>query len=92
MEIFFSNKSRENSNTLTFAKLMIFMQQMQYNAPNRKYVFRKFSGGETHGPPFGAGTQNRAPPLQNRGCEPVLLCIYLVAVNRVKSVYNFKNN
>ena len=35
---------------------MIFMQQMQYSAPNRIYVFHNFSG-----PHFGAVNQNRAP-------------------------------
>ena len=36
------------------------MQQMQYNVPNRMYDFKHFSGDDTPGPPFGAGTQNRA--------------------------------
>ena len=40
----FSNKNREKSNTLTFLKLMNFLQQMQYNAPNRMYVFQNFPG------------------------------------------------
>ena len=40
---------------------MFFMQQMQYNAPNCIYVFQNFSGDDTPGPPFDAGTQNRAP-------------------------------
>ena len=32
---------------------MIFMQQMQYNAPSRMNVFPKFSGGDPR-TPFGA--------------------------------------
>ena len=43
---------------------------MQYNAPNRMYVFHNFSWSDTSEPPFGAWTQNRAPPLQNPGCTP----------------------
>ena len=35
------------------------MQQMQYDAPNRMYVFQNFSGGDIS--PFGAGTQNLVP-------------------------------
>ena len=35
---------------------IVFMQQMRYNAPDRLYVFQKFSG-----PPFGAVTPDRAP-------------------------------
>ena len=31
---------------------MIFMQQMQYNAPNRIQIFLNFSGGYTSEPPF----------------------------------------
>ena len=49
-------------------KLVIFMQQMQYNAPIRMHVFQNFYGGDTPGPPFGAVSQNRAPLLQNPGC------------------------
>ena len=45
-------------------KLMIFMLQMQYNAPNRMHVFQNFSGTGTRGPPFGAVTQNRVPSPQ----------------------------
>ena len=41
---------------------MIFMQQMQYNAPNRMHVFNIFRG-ETPEPPFGAVTQNWAPSI-----------------------------
>ena len=37
------------------------MQQMQYHAPNRMYVFQNSSKGDIPGPPFGAGTQNLAP-------------------------------
>ena len=46
---------------------MIFMQQMQYDAPNRMHVFQNFSWRDTSGPPFGAVIQNRAPSLQNPG-------------------------
>ena len=49
---------------------MIFMQLMPYNAPNHMYVFKKFSGGDTPGPPFDNVTQNRPPSLQNPGCSP----------------------
>ena len=44
-------------------KLYIFMQQMQYNAKNRMYVFQNFSGYDT---------PSTAPPhaLQNPGCAP----------------------
>ena len=47
------------------------MQQLQYNAPNLMYVFQNLSEGATPEPPFGTGTQNRAPPLQNPRCAPV---------------------
>ena len=40
---------------------MIFMQQMQYNAPNRMYVLQNFSGSYIPGPPFAAVTLNRSP-------------------------------
>ena len=43
-----------------FIKLMIFMQKMQYRAPIRMNVLKKFSGGYTPGPTFGAGIRNRA--------------------------------
>ena len=49
---------------------MIFMPQMQHNAPNSMHVFQHFSGGDTRGLPFGEGNQNRAPPLQNLGYAP----------------------
>ena len=39
---------------------MIFMLQMQYNAPNCMYIFQNCSGWHP-GPPFGAGTHIRAP-------------------------------
>ena len=39
---------------------MVFKQQMQYNAPNRMYVFQNFSG-DGNQTPFGAVTQNRVP-------------------------------
>ena len=42
---FFLIKAEKNI-TLKFAKLMIFVQQMSYNAPNRMFVFQKFSGGD----------------------------------------------
>ena len=35
---------------------------MQYNAPHGMYVFQNCSSGDILGPPFGAGTLNRAPP------------------------------
>ena len=44
---------------------MIFMQQMQYNAPNRRNVFEFFSEGDTPGSNFGALTQKLVPLLQN---------------------------
>ena len=40
---------------------MSSMQQMQYNAPNRMYVFQNVSGRGTPEPPFRAVTQNLAP-------------------------------
>ena len=43
---------------------------MQYNAPNRIYVYQKFCGADTPRTSFCAGTQNRAPPLQNPGNAP----------------------
>ena len=45
---------------------MIFVQQMQYNAPNRMYVFQKCSGGggDNPKPPFGAGRKIELPPCQ----------------------------
>ena len=41
LQIFLQNKNRK-SNTLKFAKLIICMQQMQYSAPHRSYVFQTF--------------------------------------------------
>ena len=37
---------------------MIFMQNMQYNEPNRMYVFKIFPLGDTPGLPFVARTHN----------------------------------
>ena len=41
---------------------MIYMQQMQFNAPNVMHVFQNLSGGNTPGPPFHAVTLNRPLP------------------------------
>ena len=48
LQIFFSNKNEEKM--LKFSKLMIFMQQMEYNALNMlncMYVFHNFSEVKT---------------------------------------------
>ena len=60
---------------LKFTKLMIFMQKLQYNAPDLVYGFQKISRVTTW-TPFNDGTQNYqllkiflgVPSLQNRGC------------------------
>ena len=49
---------------------MIFLQQLQYNAPNIIYVFKNLSGSDASKPSFGIETQNLAPPLPNPGCTP----------------------
>ena len=46
----FPNKNREKSNTLTFLKLINFLQQIQYNAPNLIYVFQNFPVVKSLGP------------------------------------------
>ena len=66
LPIFFKYKLRK-SNTFQFFKFMILTQHIQYNAPNWMYVFQKCSEDNTPGLHFGAGTQNRAPFLQNLG-------------------------
>ena len=40
---------------------MIFMQQLQYSAPNLMYVFKIYPGGYILEPPFGTVTLNQAP-------------------------------
>ena len=59
---------KPNIMTLKFAKLMIFMEKMQYNATNRRYVFNFFPGGDIPGLPFDAAIQNLAPHLENPSC------------------------
>ena len=60
------------------------MQQIQYNTENRMHVLQNFSGGETPGSPFGAGTQNQAR-LQNLGCAPGYV-VFLLQNNDISKV------
>ena len=54
---------------------MISMQQLQHNAPNLMYVFQNVSDVTPPNTPFGIGTQNQAPPMQNAGCVCVRACV-----------------
>ena len=44
---------------------MIFMQHMQYNAPNRMYVFQKFLGVKPPDPLLVLGPIIASPPPAN---------------------------
>ena len=55
-----------------FSKLMIFMLQMQYNAPHFMYVFHNFFGGDTPDPLLVLGPRIGPPSLQNSGCAPAI--------------------
>ena len=70
----FQIKPEKKYTTLTFIKLMIFMQQMQYNAPNRCTFFKNFPKVTPTNPLFLLKPKIGSPPLQNPGCAPVLNC------------------
>ena len=57
--VFFSNKRRDESITLKFAKLTIFVRNRCNIVHQIACTF--FSGDNIIGPRFGAGTQIRAP-------------------------------
>ena len=65
---YFSNKQMEKSNTLKFSEIMIFMQHMQYNAPNCIYAFQKFSRISPPDPLLVLRLRIEPLPLQNSGC------------------------
>ena len=65
---------------------MIFMQQMQYNATNRMYVFQHLSRNDTLGSHFGLASKIRAPPLQNHSCISDSIPHYYTMHSKIMSV------
>ena len=55
------NRKTRKTEKRKIKKLIIYMQQLQYNAPSLVHVFQQFSAADTPGPLFDAVIQNWAP-------------------------------